>query len=71
LLLETINMGLQSYPDARNFLADYEPGSGDCLVVDCDTPGMSGIELFQHLKTRDHLPPSIIIIAHEGRTLKQ
>jgi FixJ family two-component response regulator len=59
--------GLQSiaYPSAEAFLADAKQPRFDCLVLDVQLGGMSGIELAQRLTADGAAPPFIFITAHD------
>ena len=59
--------GLQpiTYPSAEAFLADTKQPRFDCLVLDVQLDGMSGIELAQRLKADGGYPPFIFITAHD------
>ena len=59
--------GLQpiTYSSAEAFLADTKQPRFDCLVLDVQLGGMSGIELAQHLSADGGAPPFIFITAHD------
>ena len=59
--------GLQpiTYPSAEAFLADTKQPRFDCLVLDVQLEGMSGIELAQWLTAKGAPPPFIFITAHD------
>ena len=59
--------GLQpiTYPSAEAFLADAKQPRFDCLVLDVQLEGMSGIELAQKLTAEGSPPPFIFITAHD------
>ena len=59
--------GLQpiTYPSAEAFLADTKQPRFDCIVLDVQLDGMSGIELAQRLKADGGYPPFIFITAHD------
>src|SRR2546430_16455421 len=59
--------GLQpiTYPSAEAFLADTKQPRFDCLVLDVQLGGMSGIELAQGLTAEGAPPPFIFITAHD------
>src|SRR3954451_19919896 len=59
--------GLQpiTYPSAEAFLADAKHPQFDCLVLDVQLDGMSGIELAQRLKAEGGSAPFIFITAHD------
>ncbi|HKP03787.1 MAG TPA: response regulator [Chthoniobacterales bacterium] len=59
--------GFQSitYSSAEAFLADTKQPRFDCLVLDIQLDGMSGLELAQQLKANGGSPPFIFITAHD------
>jgi FixJ family two-component response regulator len=59
--------GLQpiTYPSAEEFLADRKQPRFDCLVLDVQLGGMSGIDLAHRLVADGAPPPFIFITAHD------
>jgi FixJ family two-component response regulator len=53
------------YPSAEAFLADTKQPRFDCLVLDVQLDGISGIELAQQLRAGGGSPPFIFITAHD------
>jgi two-component system CheB/CheR fusion protein len=49
------------YASCEAFRAGFTPGREACLLVDAALPGMSGLELLQHLKADGTRLPSIMI----------
>ena len=64
-LLSVAGMQSISYPSAEAFLADPERCRFNCLVVDIQLAGMSGIELTQMLATSGSHTPVIFNTAHD------
>ena len=64
MLLRSVGLASRSFPDAKSFLAAYEPRPDTCLVADVRMPGMSGIELQEALRARGASLPIIIITGH-------
>jgi FixJ family two-component response regulator len=54
-----------TYASAEALLADSKHPRFDCLVLDIELGGMSGIELAEHLLAKGHSTPFIFISAHE------
>ena len=54
-----------TYPSAEAFLADTKHPQFDCLVLDIQLGGMSGIELQRHLAATGKKTPIIFITAHD------
>ena len=54
-----------TYASAEAFLADTRHPEFDCLLLDIELRGMSGIELGQHLAAQGLRTPVIYITAHD------
>jgi FixJ family two-component response regulator len=52
------------FASAEEFLNCAPPIEPDCLILDVNLPGMSGIELHRHLLARKYNVPIIFITAH-------
>lgn len=63
--LRASGMQPSAYPSAEAFLADDKHPPFDCLVLDIQLGGMSGIELAQRLTAEGSHPPFIFITAHD------
>ena len=63
-LLETVRLHVKTYESAPKFLSEFDPELNAVLVTDLRMPGMSGIELHEHLHKHGHHIPVIIITAH-------
>ena len=59
-----------TYPSAEAFLADTKQPRFDCLVLDVQLEGMSGIELAEQLQANGGSPPFIFITAHDDPTAR-
>ncbi|MCX7069728.1 MAG: response regulator [Gammaproteobacteria bacterium] len=64
LLLRSVGLRSQGFPDARAFLEAYCPEQPGCLVLDIRMPRMSGLELQQELNRRGWGIPVIFITGH-------
>jgi FixJ family two-component response regulator len=64
LLLRSVGLASEVFPDAGAFLAGYDPSRAGCLVVDVRMPGMSGLELQEALKQRAIDLPVVVITGH-------
>jgi FixJ family two-component response regulator len=65
MLLDTVELPYETFASAQDFLAAYEKGRTGCLVLDIRMPGMSGLELQEHLR-RLHAPIPIVFITGHG-----
>ncbi len=63
-LIESVGMRVESFSSANAFLDGHYPGRFGCLLLDVRMPGMSGLELLDHLSREQMLPPTIIITGH-------
>ncbi|MEY3953582.1 MAG: hypothetical protein RLZZ397_462 [Pseudomonadota bacterium] len=64
LLLSMRGLSTQSFASAEDFLEAIQPNWRGCLVLDIRMPGMSGLELQQHLQQRGCTLPIIIVTGH-------
>jgi two-component system CheB/CheR fusion protein len=60
-LLEADGRIVEDFATCEAFLEAYHPGGVACLLVDAYLPGMSGLELLQHLSHSKHRLPAIMI----------
>ena len=65
-LLRTAGFHPVSYPSAETFLEDTKRPRFDCLVLDIQLEGMSGLELFQRLVAVHDETPVVFITAHDA-----
>ncbi len=63
-LIASVDVPVESYASAQDFLDSYEPGRAGCLLLDIRLPGMSGLELQQELDRRAIDLPVIILTGH-------
>jgi two-component system response regulator FixJ len=64
LLLKSVGVPVETFASAPEFLKCFDPDRAGCLVVDIRMPGMSGLELQEHLNRRNAIAPIIFITAH-------
>lgn len=64
LLVKSVGLTAATFASAQEFLSSYDPSHPGCLVLDVRMPGMSGIELQQHLNLRGAVIPVIFITGH-------
>ena len=63
-LIESIDLRVETYESAQAFLDHYDPDRPGCVVLDVRMPGMSGLDLQDHLRERDIDIPIIIVTAY-------
>jgi FixJ family two-component response regulator len=54
-----------TYPSAEAFLADAKQLEFDCMLLDIQLPGISGLELHRQLTAQGGAPPVIFITAYD------
>lgn len=63
-LLESVELTVENFASADEFLKSFDPSRPGCLVVDIRMPGMSGLELQKQLRDTGVEIPVIIITGH-------
>ncbi len=61
----------KAYGSARDFLASLADDIPACLIVDVQMPGMTGLELIQHLTSAGIHIPTIVITAHSDIRIRE
>lgn len=64
LLLDTVDIPHTEHESAQAFLDQFDPAQSACLVLDIRMPGMSGLDLQQHLLDQQLALPIIFITGH-------
>jgi len=64
LLLNTVGYKTTAFASPKEFLEKFKPDTAGCLVLDIRMPGMSGLELQQHLNRTGAMLPVIFITGH-------
>lgn len=63
-LIASVNLRVEAFTSAQEFLAAYRSSSPGCLLLDIRMPGMSGLELQQELNARGIDLPVIVLTGH-------
>ena len=63
-LMESINLKVETFESAQEFLDSYEKPNPGCLLLDVRMPGMSGVKLQDTLAERNIMLPIIFISGH-------
>ena len=69
-LLRGVGFEPTAYVSAESFLADPSHATFGCLVLDIQLPGMSGLELQQHLRHDGDPTPVIFVTAQDDATAR-
>jgi two-component system, LuxR family, response regulator FixJ len=64
LLLNTVGYKTAAFASPREFLDSFKTDAAGCLVLDIRMPGMSGLELQQHLNRMGSMLPVIFVTGH-------
>jgi two-component system response regulator FixJ len=64
VLLEACGYATDGYASANEFLEKTSGKSGDCLLLDVQMPGMTGIELLEHLRRSGIQTPVVLMTAN-------
>jgi two-component system, LuxR family, response regulator FixJ len=64
LLLNTVGYKTAAFASPKEFLEKFKPETAGCLVLDIRMPGISGLELQQHLNRTGSMLPVIFITGH-------
>jgi FixJ family two-component response regulator len=70
-LLRAVSFAAVAYASAEDFLRSPEAAGVDCLIVDVNLPGMSGVALLQTLAGRGSRIPAILISARDDLTTRE
>ena len=65
-LLRSRGIEARAWPSAEAFLADYRDDMRGCLILDIRMLAMSGLELFERLKSQGCCMPTIFLTGHGG-----
>lgn len=63
-LLGTWSLVARTFQSGAQFLASLVDGRPDCLIVDLQMPGMTGLDIQRHLASEGIRIPTIVITAH-------
>ena len=63
-LLEGEGFEVRTYNDGDSFLAQPGALAADCVLLDLDMPGRSGLHVLRMLGRRDHAPSILILTGH-------
>ncbi len=63
-LMESNGIAVRTFGSAPEFITGYPSGAPGCLVLDLHLPGMSGLELQEHLKRTQIDIPIVFVTAH-------
>ena len=69
LLLEAYDLDVRTYLNGAAFLRESPDVA--CVIVDCQMPGLSGLDFVSELRQRGNAVPAIMITATSDPTLER
>jgi two-component system, LuxR family, response regulator DctR len=63
-IVESLELTPRAFNRSTDFIAAFDPDTYGCLITDVSMPGVTGLELLQHLVEQRQLPPTILITGH-------
>ena len=67
-LLTSAGFRVQAYGSGREFLESDDGSAATCLVIDCQMPGIGGLDLVDRLTTKGAHAPVILMTGNCGRS---
>ncbi len=64
MLIRSMGLRAESFDSAAEFLEDFDPQQPGCVILDIRMPGMSGLELQEHLNALGATIPVIFVTGH-------
>lgn len=64
LLMESVDLPVEVFESAEEFLSSYSPDRPGCLILDVRMPGMSGLRLQRRLSELGMRIPTLILTAY-------
>ena len=63
-LIESVNVRVEAHESASVYAAKHDPTQPGCILLDVRMPGMSGLDLQQHLRELRSITPIIVMTGH-------
>ena len=63
-LIESVDLHVETFASAQEFIKRFDPNIPGCLVLDVRMPGMSGLELQEHLSDNGIELPIIVVTGY-------
>ena len=64
MLIRSMGLRVETFDSATEFLEDFDPQQPGCVILDIRMPGMSGLELQEHLNEMKASIPIIFVTGH-------
>ena len=69
-ILRTVGHNAKLYESAEAVVDMETVMAADCLILDIELPGMSGLELYRTLTRTGPTTPAIFVTAHDGQNMR-
>jgi FixJ family two-component response regulator len=69
-LLMSLHLPVRLFASAEQFLAQIDRTARGCLILDLRLPGMTGLQLQDHIVAQDWKLPVIMVTAHDEADTK-
>src|ERR1700681_3896846 len=69
-LIRSAGYQCELYPSAEAFLDSHRLGGTDCMLLDVQMPGLSGLDLQSRLREMNCRVPIIFVTAHADKSLR-
>jgi len=70
-LLQSVGISAATFESAESLLKSKRLKSISCLITDMRMPGMTGLELHQHLVASNHAIPTVLVTAYPDERLRE
>jgi FixJ family two-component response regulator len=70
-LIRSLGYAAATFASAEEFLESGRLGDTACLITDVQMPGMSGIDLQNHLAANGHCTPVIFVTAYPEESVRE
>ncbi len=69
--LRSIGFRVETFASAEDFLTSARREHSECLVLDLEMTGMSGLDLLRHLTAANIRVPAVILTAHAEADMRR
>jgi FixJ family two-component response regulator len=70
-LLQCCRYAVQRFSSGRDFLQQFDPAAGICIILDLHMPGISGFQVLDALKARGNTVPIILFSGRSDLTTEE
>ena len=70
-LLRSVNLEVEAFPSAEEFLRSQKPNKNSCIIIDVRMPGLTGFDLQRKLNDQGIRIPVIVISASDDAQIRE